>query len=140
MDPTVVAAIVTASGGVLQQVLKLFGSSPSPSDHAKKVIVKTYDKIVSEITTNSLRVLIALKNSGSNQAPEQLFSVVRPMAKRQESNGRPFENDLTYRLKYLCLLGLVQPVGGSEFALTHLGAAFIQRARDDTARYTKAFI
>ena len=139
LDPEVVAAIVTASGGLLQSVLETFGHSPEPSDSARKVIRKTYDQLAAEITANSLRVLIALKQAGSNKAPSQLSSVVQAMSDRQEPGGRPFENDLTYRLKYLCLLGLAQPVGGSEFALTHLGAAFIQKAGEDAYKYTKAF-
>ena len=139
LDPSIVVALVNASGGILQKALELVGRA-DPGEQVKKVIEKSYDELAKEITTNSLRVLIALRHAGSNQHPSQVHDAVAPMLKRQEPNGRALEQDLTYRLKFLCLLGLAQPVGGSEFALTKLGAAFIAKAHGDSVRYTKAFI
>lgn len=139
LDPAIAAAIVSASGGILEKVLELSGRS-EPNTQAKKAIAKTYEKLAQEVTTNSLRVLIVLRQAGSNQAPNQVLGVARTMAKRQEPDGEAFEGDIRYRLKFLCLLGLVQPVGGSEYAITHFGTAFVSRARDDNARYSKAFV
>jgi hypothetical protein len=139
LDPTIAAAIVTASGGILEKILELSGNS-EPNKKARKVIDETYDELTKEVTTHSLRVLLALRQAGSNQAQFQIRNVVQPMSQRQEPNSPPFEEDLTYRLKFLCLLGLVQPVGGSEYAITHFGTAFINKARDDSSRYTLAFI
>jgi hypothetical protein len=118
--------------------MELSGGS-DPSEQAKRVIKKTYDTLAREITTNSLRVLLALKTAGSNQSQHQIRSVVERMRERQEPDSQSYESNLEYRLKFLCLLGPVQMVGGREFALTHLGAAFIDKARDDRARYSYAF-
>ena len=140
LDPTIVVAIVNSSGKLLATLLKVVGKAHAPSDQAKKVISNSYDKIAPEVTTNSIRILIALDRVGSNQMPQQVSSLVKPMIDRQEPNGKQLENDVTYRLKFLCLLGLLQPIGGSEFALTDLGSAFIAKARDDQQRYSLAFI
>jgi hypothetical protein len=139
LDPTISAAIVQAGGSILVQVLKLAMSTP-PSGQATKVINKTYEKLAPEVTTNTLRVLIALRQVGSAQFPAQVRPLVESMRQRQEPNGKRFEADLTYRLKFLCLLGLLQPVGGLEYALTDLGGAFVDKARTDQARYSLAFL
>jgi hypothetical protein len=138
LDPTVVAAIISASGGLLGKLLELAGKSP-PEDQAKKVVAKIYEKVASEITTHSLRVILVLKDAGTNQSPTQIAARVSPLAALQEPDGDTFESDLTYRLKFLSLLGLLQPVGGSEYAVTRLGVAFIDKARTDPARYQSAF-
>ena len=138
-DPMIIIAIVKASGGLLQEVLKLAGRNSSPGEHAKKVVEKTYENVANEVTTNSLRVLLILKEIGSNQSPGQIRGKVATLAERQEPDGDRYEDDLTYRLKLLSLLGLLQPVGGSEFALTRLGVAFVDKARNDNVRYQSAF-
>jgi hypothetical protein len=137
MDPIVVAAIVNASGGLLQKILELAGRRDS-GDVAKKVVDKTYEALANSITTNSLRVLIALLEEGSALVPEQVLRRAAALSKSQEPDGRAYENELTYRLKFLSQWGLVQPVG-SEFAITKLGAAFVKKARDDDQRYSRAF-
>lgn len=136
-DPLVVAAIVSASGGVLEKVIEVFVEG-APNDRAAKVVAKAYKQLSSEVTTNSLRVLIALRRARSNQAPQQVLAAVKPMVQRQEPNGLRFEQNLIYRLKFLCLLGLVRSVG-SEFSLTELGRAFIDRAQQDEHSYAAAF-
>jgi hypothetical protein len=136
LDPTIIVAIVKASGGLLQEVLK---RSTSAGEQATQVISKTYEKVAPAITTNSLRVLIVLKQEGSSLMPEQILVRVSALAKRQEPDGARYESDLEYRLKFLSVLGLVQQVGGLEFALTHLGAAFIDASQRDSFRYKAAF-
>ena len=137
MEPLIIAAIVNASGGVLQKILELAGKRDT-GDAAARVVDKTYDTVANEITTNSLRVLIALLEEGSALMPQQVLGRVSTLAKSQEPDGRGYEDELTYRLKFLSQWGLVQPVG-SEFAITRLGAAFVKKARDDGQRYSRAF-
>lgn len=138
LDPAIAAAVVSASGGLLEKAMELWGKG-DPNEAAKRTVAGAYSKLASEITTSSLRILIVLKQVGSNQSPFQVRTQVQAIAKKQEPTGSDFEEDLTYRLKFLCVLGLVQPVGGSEFALTQLGAAFIQKASSDDVRYRAAF-
>jgi hypothetical protein len=135
LDPTIVVAIVNAAGGLLQKVLDLATGS---SREAGQVISKVYEKVADNISPNSLRVLVALKNAGAFQLAEQIIEMAQQAAARQEPTGRPLEGDITYRLRYMCLLGLVR-VGTSDFALTDLGDAFIERARNDKYRYGKVF-
>jgi hypothetical protein len=138
MDPTIVAAIVNASGGVITELIKFWAGS-EPDDRAQKTIAKTYEKIASVMTTNSVRVLIALRQAASKQSDGQILGVVEPMRQRQEPTGDAFEVDLTYRMRFLSLLGLVQPTLG-EHAITHLGVAFLEKAREDRLNYSKAFL
>ena len=137
LDPTIGAAIVTAAGGLLQKLLELAGR-PSSEMKTEKVMSKVYDKVADAISPNSLRALIALQDAGAFQLPEQIVEQARRLAERQEPNGKPFEHDITYRLRYLALLGLVG-VGTSDFALTRFGAEFIEHASRDKLRYTKVF-
>ena len=137
MDPTIGAAIITASGGMFQKILELAGKS-EPSEQATQTIDKTYDKLSAVLTTNCVRVLIALRKAGSKQSLGQIYQEVEPMRKRQEPTGEPFEIDLKYRLNFLCLLGLVQPTL-AEHAITQLGIAFLHKAAGDQRNYSLAF-
>lgn len=139
MEPLVVAAIVNASAGVFQKVLELAGRH-DPGESAKKVVAKTYDTLATATSTNSLRVLIVLLEQGSSLIPKKVRQKAQALASRQEPDGIRFEDELTYRLRFLCQLGLVQPVGsGAEFAITKLGSAFVDKARGDSYRYSDAF-
>ena len=135
IDPTIVVAIIKAGGGLLPKLLELAGG---PSPDAGRVLLKVYEKVADAVSHNCLRVLVALQSSGAFQTPEQILVPAQKAARRQEPNGSPFENDIAYRLRYLGLLGLVR-VGAVDFALTDLGAAFIEQARRDKHRYGKVF-
>ncbi len=137
IDPTIVVAIVKASGGVIDKLLDIAGKSDPPLK-AKQTIDKTYDRLSNLVTTNCVRVLIALRRAGGKQSPGMVLSVVEPMRQRQEPTSKMFENDLEYRLRFLCLLGLVKPTLG-EYAITQLGVASLNKAAGDTINYTPAF-
>jgi hypothetical protein len=137
LDPTIAAAIVTAAGGLLQKLLELAGRS-SPDTRTEKVVAKVYEQVADVVSPNSLRALIVLHDIASFQLPEQIAEQAKKLVSRQEPSGKSFEPDITYRLRYLSLLGLVR-VGTSDFALTHFGSAFIQHARRDKYRYAKVF-
>lgn len=137
LNPGIAATIITAAGGVLQKLLELAGKS-SPERETEKVLSRVYDEVAAAVSPNSLRVLIVLQDIGAFQLPEQIAEQAQRLASRQEPSGKPFEPDITYRLRYLCLLGLVR-VGTSDFALTRFGAAFIEHARRDEYRYSQVF-
>ena len=137
LDPTLGAAVVTAAGGLLQKLLEL-AIHPSPDAQTETVLSKVYEDLADAVSPNSLRVLIVLKDAGAFQLPDQLVGPAQELANRQEPNGKPFEPDITYRLWFLALLGLVRR-GTSDFALTNFGDAFIEYARKDQFRYKKAF-
>lgn len=139
IEPAIAAAIVTASGGLIGKLLELSGKR-EPTAQARNAIERTYKQLSKHaVTTNSVRILLALRQKGTKQSEGMLYPVVEEMRQRQEPTGRRFESDLTYRLRYLCLLGLVQPTFG-EYALTQLGAAFIAKASEDPINYRSAFV
>ena len=135
----VAAAIITASGGVIQKLIEIAGKS-EPNARAKKTADKTYDRLAQHITTHSVRVLRALRQEGTYQSPRRVLRIVDPMAKRQEPDGEDFEANLTYRLNFLCVLGLVQTASATDYAITHFGVAFLAKASEDNMRYSKAFV
>jgi hypothetical protein len=139
LDPQIAAAMVTASGALIGKLLELSGKR-NPTAQARNVIEKTYGRLSDEaITTNSVRILRALRQAGSKQSEGMLYPVVEAMRERQEPIGKRFETVLTYRLKYLCLLGLVRQTQ-DEYALTDLGAAFLAKASEDNLNYRSAFV
>jgi hypothetical protein len=137
IDPTLGAAIVTAAGSLLQKVLEL-AKQARDDDKAGKVISKVYDKVADAVTPNSLRALVVLRDVGSFSTPKQVATLAQSLAQRQEPDGEAIEPDVTYRLKYLCLLGLVRQ-GSTDYALTNLGGAFIDKASQDKFRYSTVF-
>lgn len=134
----IVAAVVTAAGEVLSTLLQGFKRREAPTTQANEVIAKTYEQLQSEVTTNSLLILLVLKERGSKLSEGMIRFEVEPWAKAQIRGGEPFENDLTYRMKFLRTLGLVR-ITQDEWALTHLGAAFIEKAYSDNLNYRDAF-
>jgi len=137
LDPTIAAAIIKASGGIIEKLFQVYNSK-NPEDHAKTVVGKTYDKLVPHISTQCVRVLRALKKANAYQNPSQVLAEAEKMRKRQEPDIPPFEIDLTYRLKFLCLLGLVEMASQTDYAITQFGAQFLDKAHGDF-RYSKAF-
>jgi hypothetical protein len=51
LDPTIAAAVITASGGMIQKLIEIAGKS-EPHAQAKKAAGKTYDKLASQITSS----------------------------------------------------------------------------------------
>jgi hypothetical protein len=137
LSPEIVAAVITAGGGLLQTLLELAGRS-SPDAQAERAMLDAYEKVADAVSPNSLRALVVLQEIGSFSLPGEIAERAQARASRQEPSGKPFEPDITYRLRYLCLLGLVR-VGTSDFALTRLGAAFIEHARRDRERFSRVF-
>jgi hypothetical protein len=139
IDPTIAAAIVKESGGLIKELLKLAGKS-DPTRQAKTTIDKTYDKLSSALTTNCVRVLLVLRKTGGKMSEGMILQEVEPLRQRQEpTNPHPFESDLKYRMHFLSLLGLVQQTA-NEWAITQLGVAFLAKAAGDTINYTPAFV
>jgi len=116
-------------------LVKLANSSDR---YTEQVLAMIYDELAVEVSSNSLRALLALQKAGAFQEPQQIAKEAQKLATKQEPDGKPFESDISYRLRYLCLFGLVGR-GASDYALTSFGAAYIKRARSDRLRYSKVF-
>jgi hypothetical protein len=69
----VAAAIITASGGVIQKLIEIAGKS-EPNARAKKTADKTYDRLAQHITTHSVRVLRALRQKVPTKAPGEFYA------------------------------------------------------------------
>jgi hypothetical protein len=127
LDPTLAAALVTASGGIIANLVERlpWGGKKDPDEGPARVTIgKVYDKLRVQLTDNCAKVLLALED-GENKAPGQLVGQIVP-----RPHSKKLVADFEYRLRFLCLLGLLTPVGGSEYAITKLGKAFLASARD----------
>jgi hypothetical protein len=132
LDPTLAAGIVQAAGTVFGAVVGRvpFGSQTGEADpKAKRIASKVYDQLRVEITDNSFRVLMLMEN-GDNQSASQVAVRLYPDVRRPLGEfSRQFDDELAYRLRFLCLLGLLTTVS-SEFAITKLGRAYLTEARE----------
>jgi hypothetical protein len=141
VDPatsTIIAAVVQASGGVLQTVIKLYyGANPDTETqkHAAKIIQKTYNTLRWDLTGGSVRVLKLLEN-GQLQRANMVRKSFYPNLQVLQEHGDPLEeyldNEFGYRLQYLRVHGLVGTAAGGlypEYGITALGLAFLQEAR-----------
>lgn len=133
-DPYVAAVVVNAAGSVLSTLLGRFRPGEKRVAAAGRVVQKIYDQLRQQITDASMRVLVLLE-SGENQHPEQVRDKLKELTKKQDASSvRRLESDPTYRLKFLCLLGLLTPVG-SEYAISELGHAFLAEVRSQDIHY-----
>lgn len=136
-----VVNVVVSLAGKLLPILLQRGGPPADKEldrAAREFMSRAYETLASEITTNSVRVLIVLQGTGGLYL-QDVQARATELQRRQEPNGKPFESDLTYRMHFLRLLGLITSVG-SDILLTRMGDAFVDRAREDARRYRLAFI
>jgi hypothetical protein len=129
MEPTIIAAVVTASGGLLSKMIE-WASKSNDDAHKKatKVIGKTYDVLKGNLTDGAVRVLKFLED-GRNRMLIQLRQSMYPALNLAQNEEGQFNHEFRYRMEYLRLNGVVSFVGGSEYAITRLGQAFLEEAR-----------
>jgi hypothetical protein len=139
LEPTVIAALVSAAGGLLGKVIER-GSQrdEKAAAHAKEIIDKTYETLRVNFTDGCVRVLKLLE-SGQNQAPFQIRSKLYPSLKLAPEAMQNFDSEFRYRLEYLRLNGVLTMVGGREYGITRLGQAFLEEARRKHDYYSVLF-
>lgn len=127
----IVTVIVKAAGKYLPSIIdNLFKKDESAQEKARKVVEDTYVKLRSHITDPLFCILLHLED-GNNQAPFELRPKVFPNVELgNQTIQRDFDEQFVYRLKFLSLLGLVTMVGGSEYAISRFGLAYINKARE----------
>jgi hypothetical protein len=133
VEPIIIAAVVQASGGLLQTVISLYYGGDRDAEtrkHAARIIQKTYETLHWNLTGGCVRVLKLLE-------PGHLLyaSMVResyyPNLQVLQEHLEPLDKEFGYRLEYLRLHGVVDRVGGfdPEYGITQLGLAFLEEAR-----------
>ena len=129
MEPSVIAAVVSAAGTLLGKVIEWAGRRDDAAQkQAKEVIEKAYDALKANFTDGAVTVLKVLEN-GENQAPFQIRHRMYPALTLSKDQEPQFDGEFRYRLEYLRLNGVVTLVGGSEYGITRLGQAFLEEAR-----------
>ena len=134
-----IVEVVMKAGAKGGRVLQALTGPEDPDQESLKVLAKTFETLKGQVSPNSVRILLTLRKGKHAFALSDLRTQVAESALKQEPNGKPIESDIEYRMRFLQTLGLVRQVGGSDFALTHLGFAFTNKAELDQWTYGRAF-
>ena len=131
MEPTIIAAIVSAGGALLGKVIEEFAGKPDPGaqKQASEVIKKTYETLKGNLTTGCVRILKLLE-SGSPLYPKQIREKYYPELQIPEDHLKEkLDTEFRYRMEYLRLNGVVTLIAGREYGITRLGLAFLEESR-----------
>jgi hypothetical protein len=131
VEPTIIAAVVTAAGTLVGKVLELLANNhrdPKAKDLAASVIQKTYETLKGNMTDGCVKVLKLLE-SGSLSYPHQIRQRLYPNLHMPPEHLTEFDHEFRYRLEYLRLNGVVALVAGGEYGITRLGSEFLEEAR-----------
>ena len=138
MEATVIAAVVSAAGGLLEKVIEWAspkGDDDKANTQAQAVVIKAYDTLRTNFTDGCVRVL-KLMESGEIQPPNKIRALLYPTLHLVGEAEEHFDGEFKYRLEYMRLNGVLTMVGGSEYGITHLGQAFLEEARKRRAYYS----
>ena len=139
MEAHIIAALVTASGGLLGKIIEWASRRDSKATaDADRVIDKTYDVLRGGLTDGCVQVLRLLE-SGENQAPFQIRAKLYPSLQLKPDILHQFDAEFRYRLEYLRTYGVLTMVGGSEYGITRLGQSFLMHARGKRDYYKVLF-
>jgi hypothetical protein len=129
LDPTIIAAIVTALGTAGNTLFKRWigsGDNATPRSEeaqAEHAIEANYDKLRPDLSDRLVRLLVIL--SYHNLPPSLIAKQLYPDTPPSEA----LEREIEYRCKFLALLGLVMVVAGSRYSTTVLGRSFLTVAQ-----------
>ena len=129
MEKIIIEALVSAAGKLLSKVIESASERDDAAhEQAKKVIKKTYGVLRGNFTDGAVRILKMLED-GRNRMVFQIRQSMYPTLKLPQNIEHQFDGEFRYRLEYLRLNGVVYFIGGSEYAITRLGQAFLEEAR-----------
>ncbi|HMH41870.1 MAG TPA: hypothetical protein VK557_00180 [Pyrinomonadaceae bacterium] len=132
MNPAIISAIITTLGNSATALFTRFfpAQGSTQTIKADTTIERVYDKLRPELTSNCIRVLLALEH-GQNPTRTELRETVFPTLTFSNHQLRQtFDGEFHYRLKTMCALGIILDIGGGrEYAITKLGFGFLSTAR-----------
>jgi hypothetical protein len=130
MDSTIIAAVVTAAGALLEKAVELFAGNRDKKRQApaEQVIQDTYDTLRGNLTDGCVKALKLLE-SGSLLYPGMIRQKFYPTLQLPAEPLQTLDHEFRYRLEYLRLNGVVTLVAGGEYGITRLGLAFLEEAR-----------
>jgi hypothetical protein len=130
MDPTVIAAIITAIASLGTSFSERFvGGSRQVDEKIFQIVKEHYDELRQHLTDPCVQILKKAED-GQNHNLEVLREAVYPnQAFSSYQDERIFNSEFDYRLRYLQLVGVLAQVGGDYF-ITHTGMAFLRQARE----------
>lgn len=140
MEPTIIAAVVSAAGSLLGKVIELYAGNRDTrtQEQAASVIQKTYETLKGNLTDGCVRVLKLLE-SGSLLYSWMIRERFYPTLQLPQEHLQELDSEFRYRLEYLRLNGVVTLVAGSEYGITRLGLAFLVEARRRRDYYGELF-
>lgn len=140
MDPSVIVAVVSAAGKLLEKSLELFSGISDPGSEAKvrQVAEKAYEPLKQNISGGCVRVMKMLE-PGSLRYPSMLREQFYPDAALPADHMSKLDSEFRYRLEYLRQNGVLTQVAGGEYGITRLGLAFLSEARRRRDYYEELF-
>jgi hypothetical protein len=134
LETLIIPILAKASGKMLDKVIDRWwpskeSTAKSVDKDAVAVLAKedVYRALRGGLTDNCVRILKLLED-GENRRVAQIREYLHPNLKVGAKNIQVFDAEFRYRLEYMLTIGLLARAG-SEFAISRLGQAFIQRAR-----------
>jgi hypothetical protein len=130
VEPTLVAAVVSAAGALLEKALEVFAGArdPKAQEQLAGVIHGIYPPLKVNLTPGCLRVLRSLE-AGGLMYPWMLRERFYPKLQLPQEQLKELDREFRYRLEYLRLHGVVALIAGGEYGISRLGLAFLEEAR-----------
>ena len=140
MDPSVIVAVVSAAGRLLEKSLELFSGHGDPGSEAKirRVAEKAYEPLKQNLSGGCVRVMKMLE-PGNLRYPPMLREQFYPDLTLPAEHMSKLDSEFRYRLEYLRQNGVLTQVGGGEYGITMLGLAFLSEARRRRDYYEELF-
>ena len=133
MEPAIILAIVEAAASFGTALLKRWKRSdpqdPVQAEGIRTAVKSHYDDLQAGVTVRLAKILKFLRDSDIEPRVLPIRRFVYSDLQLDVEEARRFDNEFKYRLEYLTAIGLIRRMGASEYALTNLGAAFLEEAK-----------
>jgi len=124
-----IQAAGTLADNLLQKWSKSEGEPDAQTEKIGDVMKCHYDDLREGLTVRQVKILKCLRDTVHEPRVLPIRREVYPELQMDVQEAKRFDNEFKYRLEYLTVLGLARHAGASEYALTNLGALFLQEAK-----------
>ena len=126
MEPTIIAALISAAASIGTSIFQKWSGSRTPLDlQTDKYVGQYYDEFRALLSDHCVRILKRMEDGQNHDAGELLGTIYTD----QINDERKVNSEFEYRLRYMEILGLItKPT--SEYYITPIGMSFLRKARE----------
>ena len=130
MDPTVIAAIISAAASMGTSIFERWSGKATKVDERLDQLVKgQYEKLRRFLTDPCVKILKRAED-GQNHDMSELRDLVYPnLTFSTVQQEMILDEEFSYRLRYLQLIGALTQAG-NDYYITRIGMAFLREARE----------